>query len=530
VLEHGQRRRFWQGVQGRLAAGFGIVVVMMVGLGVLGLVQQDRLNDRVDAMAVRDLAPLAALRQAERIEDSYVRYGLLSEALPMPAARQRFADQMRQSGPQVVPELEKLRATAPAEMRGDVDRLIAGWKAFSTTHEARMAATAARSSDAVELDKQAGALSGVVSEANQALALRLTADGAAQRQQVDEQNAASRTLVVVMLLGGLLVAIALAAWVARTIRRPIAALMSALERIADGDLTTQIPVNSNDEIGRMAKALRDAMAEIRTVMARVASSAADLATASKGLSGTNRRIADSAAQASGRAGEVSTAAQQVSHSVQTVAAGAVQMGASIHEVARSAQDASDVGAEAVKAAQQTNGTIEKLGLSSAEIGNVIKVITSIAEQTNLLALNATIEAARAGEAGKGFAVVASEVKDLAQETARATEDISRRIEAIQGDSRGAVEAIAQIVQIIDRMNSYQTAIASAVEEQAATASEMSRSVAQAANGSQEIAQAIGGVAQAAQTTTGGVTETEHAAAQMAGLSGQLQELVTRFRY
>ena len=147
---------------------------------------------------------------------------------------------------------------------------------------------------------------------------------------------------------------------------------------------------------------------------------------------------------------------------------------------------------------KTNATVAKLGESSAEIGNVIKVITSIAQQTNLLALNATIEAARAGEAGKGFAVVANEVKELAKQTAKATEDISRKIEAIQNDTKGAVEAIAQIGKIINQINDIQNTIASAVEEQTATTGEISRNVAEAAKGSNEIAQNITGVAQAAQ--------------------------------
>jgi methyl-accepting chemotaxis protein len=177
----------------------------------------------------------------------------------------------------------------------------------------------------------------------------------------------------------------------------------------------------------------------------------------------------------------------------------------------------------------TSATMNKLGESSAEIGNVIKVITSIAEQTNLLALNATIEAARAGEMGKGFAVVASEVKDLAQETARATEDISRRVEAIQADTSGAVAAIEEISVVIERISEFQTTIASAVEEQTATTAEMNRSVAEASGGTNEISQNITGVAEAARMTSQGVAETQQATAELARMSTELSGLVSTFR-
>src|SRR4029453_498474 len=184
-----------------------------------------------------------------------------------------------------------------------------------------------------------------------------------------------------------------------------------------------------------------------------------------------------------QANVVSAASEQVSRNVQTVATGTEEMSASIREIAKNANEAARVATNAVRVAESTNITVAKLGESSADIGKGIKVVTSIAQQTNLLALNATIEAARAGEAGKGFAVVANEVKELAKETAKATEDIGQKIGAIQRDSGDAGKALSEIRPIVGQVDQLSTTIAGAVEEQTATTSEMGRNVAEAARGS-----------------------------------------------
>ncbi|MFB9879739.1 methyl-accepting chemotaxis protein, partial [Planobispora siamensis] len=199
------------------------------------------------------------------------------------------------------------------------------------------------------------------------------------------------------------------------------------------------------------------------------------------------------------------------------------------EISAGASDAAGVAGQAVTSAQQTTAVVGKLGTSSAEIGNILKVITSIAEQTNLLALNATIEAARAGDAGKGFAVVASEVKELAQETAKATEDIAKRIETIQSDTAAAVSAIDDISTIIGTISDYQTTIAAAVEEQTATTGEISRSVSSAAQGVHDIADTMTAVAGAAQQTTEGVATSRQASEHLAAMAAELTQLVARFR-
>jgi methyl-accepting chemotaxis protein len=181
-------------------------------------------------------------------------------------------------------------------------------------------------------------------------------------------------------------------------------------------------------------------------------------------------------------------------------------------------------------AQVTNETVKKLGESSKEIGNVVKVITSIAQQTNLLALNATIEAARAGEAGKGFAVVANEVKELAKQTARATTEIGQKIDAIQGDTKGAVQAIEEIGEIINKINAISESIAAAVEEQTVTTNEISRSVNEAAKGVDDIAKNIGGVAGSAIDTTRGAHDMQTASRELSEMASRLQAVVAKFTF
>ncbi|MBL7256317.1 methyl-accepting chemotaxis protein [Paractinoplanes lichenicola] len=335
------------------------------------------------------------------------------------------------------------------------------------------------------------------------------------------------TLVVAALLLALIGGV-VAGLLARRISRRLGGLTAGLSRLAERDLTVTVPVTGADEIATASAALNSAAGELRTVMIEVTGASHEVTSTAGQVAATGGELAGSAEAAAGRAGTVNHAAESVSSVVQTVAAGAEEMGASIREISTNAQDAAEAGRDGVGLTAAAAGVIGELRDSTTKIADVVRLIASIAEQTNLLALNATIEAARAGETGKGFAVVANEVKELAQETARATEDVTARVAAIESDTTRAVDAIEAITARIAQVNDYQTAIAAAVEEQAATTAEMARNISEVASGSRDIAEGIGVVSGAVEGTRASVSVSHRAADELNATARRLTGLVNRF--
>lgn len=398
----------------------------------------------------------------------------------------------------------------------------------------------------------------------------------AAAQTTQQTYATTRNLMIVMTLGGVLLGLVLGMLTSRSITKPLTELSDAARQIALGNVTKNIEYQSKDEVGSLADSFRALILNIKAMAADAvllaqsssdgklsvrgdasrlqgdyrniiegvnhtldsvvdplkvtAQNASALASAGEELTAVSQQMAGNAEETATQANVVSAASEQVSRNVASVASASEQMQASIREIAKNANESARVAKNAVGVAHLTNQTVTKLGESSTEIGNVIKVITSIAQQTNLLALNATIEAARAGEAGKGFAVVANEVKELAKQTANATEDIGRKVEAIQGDTQDAVKAIEEIGTIINQINDISNSIATAVEEQTVTTNEIGRSVTEAAKGVDDIAKNIGGVALAARNTTQGANDTQKAAQELSQMAARLQTVVAKFTF
>jgi methyl-accepting chemotaxis protein len=306
--------------------------------------------------------------------------------------------------------------------------------------------------------------------------------------------------------------------------------LKILQRITEGDLTGRMRANRKDEIGQAGDALDSLFATFEGTVYAFSGNTSVLTEAAEQLSSTSQDMSSAAEQTARQANMASTSAAHVNERMQSVAVAVEQLTASVKEIASNANQASGIASDAVAAADETNSTIRSLGTSSSEIGEVVKVINSIAEQTNLLALNATIEAARAGEAGKGFAVVANEVKELARETAEATDDIGQRVTAIQTDTDRAIGAISEIGTVVRTIHDIQTTIATAVEEQSATASEIGRNVSDAAVGSSEIARNVAGLAEAAESSSAGAATTLEAAVRLGRTASELESALRHFRF
>ncbi|MET8149976.1 methyl-accepting chemotaxis protein [Actinoplanes sp. NPDC049668] len=527
-------------VGARLGAAFGLVGLLLavsIGTGLWGQTRMDAASDRVaEAARIRSHAQTAKFRTADFAgwQTGYAfdflrevpgatddKVGQRKEFLASTAAFRTDLSALT-GDPLAARErstVADLQESFGAFLKVD-QKIIAGYRAGTPASIA--AANALASGESLEW------MTKIVQGADTLVDLATSrADRA--RADFDGISADTRVLMVGAGLVCLLLAGALALLVTRTITRPLGRMVAAMRQVADKDLTVRVGLAGRDELAELGRAVDTTLDRLRTSFAAIGSDTVTVANAAEQLATVSAHLGGAATETSAQSDQVASASEEVSRNVQTVAAGTEEMTAAIAEISGSAAQAARVATTGVDGAREASRAISQLGTSSAEIGDVVKLITAIAEQTNLLALNATIEAARAGESGKGFAVVAGEVKDLAQATAKATDDIAQLVQSIQRDTAAAEAAITRVDGIINKINDYSITIAGAVEEQTATTQEMSRGVGEVATGSAQIAENITGVALAAQTTSAGSEQAHQTAEELTRVAGRLRGEVAQFR-
>ena len=355
---------------------------------------------------------------------------------------------------------------------------------------------------------------------------------AVDAEQVANNAELSKMKLMIVLIAlitlGIFAAVAL--WISRSMLGQLRRLSEALHRVAGRDLSVRVPVSSDDEFGDMGTALNEALVEIGATIQAAHDASSSLSSECSGLTAVSSHLGETASRAPpARPNALRPPPGRSRSTSPPCRPPPSQMDSAIAEIAGQTATAASVAAEAVRSAADSSATVAQLNQASEEIGEIVKAITSIAEQTNLLALNATIEAARAGEAGKGFAVVATEVKDLAQETGRATNDITAKIATIQAMTGEAARAIGSISEVISRINENQSMIAAAVEEQSATTAEISRSVGEVARGADQIAESVAGIAASTGATSASAGTTQQSAVSLTAVAQQVDSQIGRFR-
>ena len=568
-------------IKTKLVTAFLVVIALAMAIGAVAVVRMDRIAASSDLLSEDYLPGIVSSSKILFALSGYRRMELQHILQTSATDKDRFEAKVLEYAKEIDGDMAKYAAsTLSTADRARFEALKASYDTFVLERAElfRLSRDPAKTQEVMAFVASPASLG--LYEKTAGLAQDLldsnVTEGVATGVDTHDTIGSARRWILGILIGGSLLALIVALVVAGRIGAPVRELERAAQAIARGSLDQQVTYQAKDELGGLAAAFRTSSATLGSVVDQlklliegskagrlgvrgdatkfagvyaelitgmntlletvgqpirfVADNTAALASSAEELSAVSKQLGSNAEETSAQVVVAAAAAEQVSKTTQSLAGATEQMAASIKEIAKNAAQAARVAGEAVKVADATNATVSKLGASAEAIGKVIKVITSIAQQTNLLALNATIEAARAGDAGKGFAVVANEVKELAKETAKATDDIGRSIESIQNDTKEAVVAIGHIGGIIGQISDISSAIASAVEEQSVTTNEMGRNVSETARGSGEIARNISTVTEVARGTTAGANQTLTSAGELARMAAELRQLVSRYSF
>ena len=511
-----------------LMAAIGVASVVLVGIAAAwGSTHQIEATDEIAAIS----DGMSSQWNADMMHDG-IRADVMSALFATtPAQREAYGvAEVTEHAETMVTKYDVAAKTAPAALAAEYTRVRPAVVGYGDTAESLVAlaetdhaAAVAKLPDFLDsfgaLEEELGAIDDAMLQAVQDAG-----------NMGDDSGRTSGWLILAAGLSGALLTAAAAMFTVQAVRRPLRQMVTALRAAAGRDLTVEVEVVRRDELGEMAGALNEAMAAIRSTVAATATSVGALASASGDLRDLAGQLDASAEQTSGQARSADGAAQQVSRSVTDMTAATGELSASIREIARQTVDAATTTATASENAAATTALVSTLSEASREIGDIVRLITAIAEQTNLLALNATIEAARAGDAGKGFAVVASEVKDLAQETARATSDITGKIAAIQDMTTRTAAAIDTIAAVIAQIDDGQRTIAAAVEEQSTTTELMARNVGEVSTAATEISGTVTNITASTGATADGANTTRQSAERVSVAAGEIRGLIGQFTY
>lgn len=537
-----------------VVALFAMVVTAITMVAVTNLHHEADLLERV-AQAERTVVLATRMNTNIQVVNG-LQYQLVADPSKLTALRQRIAAEDKLFGERAI----AARAAVQGEQAALLDAIIAKYQVYRGAVSAvvKAAGDDRPTEHRLAAAQAADVMAGEARTAARAFFARLESDAAALSVAATDDATAAVWQMGGLAVLGLAFGIGLASAIARLgITRPLSASVEGLRRLAAGDLSAEIAgLDRGDEIGRVAEAMqafRDSLVRQRTLESeaaaqlaareartmrletltagfdRVATSMVDaVAAAATELQATAASLSATADRASGSVAAVAAAAEQASANVQAVASAAEELSSSIAEISRQVSHENADARDAVAETDQTGQVVERLEAAVRAIGTSSRHIAVIAGQTNMLALNATIESARAGTAGKGFAIVASEVKQLAGQTAQATEDIGRRLNDVQGGTDATVRAIQEVAGLIDRIAGSANGIASAVEQQSAATAEIARNIDQAAAGTASVSRTIADVRQDAQAADAGAVQVREAAAELSRQAEHLREEVRRF--